>query len=182
MPPAPPASTRSSQPKATFWAAMLTASSPEAQKRFSWRVVVQFGNRARHRPPLLWRRFPRHSTSCPSGTKSQMLSPGLRCQRYLSGRLSINRVSPGRSRSDRAGHRRGIRLGEDLRRRVRGAREKRELSPGNPRQQVATGADRLDFVVNPLGGPSILGIGDHRAEVFLHVLQQPWTLLPRRHP
>ena len=31
----PPANTRSSQPDATFWAATLTASRPDAQKRFS---------------------------------------------------------------------------------------------------------------------------------------------------
>jgi hypothetical protein len=31
----PPASSRSSQPERTFWAAMFTASSPEAQNRLS---------------------------------------------------------------------------------------------------------------------------------------------------
>ncbi len=31
----PPAMIRSSQPERTFWAAMLTASNPEAQNRFS---------------------------------------------------------------------------------------------------------------------------------------------------
>ena len=33
----PPAMIRSSQPERTFWAATLTASRPEAQKRLSWK-------------------------------------------------------------------------------------------------------------------------------------------------
>src|ERR1700722_6683639 len=42
----PPAQTRSSQPEATFCAAMLTASRPEAQKRFSCTPDTVFGSPA----------------------------------------------------------------------------------------------------------------------------------------
>src|SRR5207244_872514 len=42
----PPAKTRSSQPEATFCAAMLTASRPEAQKRLSWTPATVSGRPA----------------------------------------------------------------------------------------------------------------------------------------
>ena len=42
----PPAMTRSSQPEATFWAAMLTASRPEAQKRLSCTPATVLGRPA----------------------------------------------------------------------------------------------------------------------------------------
>src|SRR5918912_371373 len=42
----PPASTRSSQPEATFWAAMFTASRPDAQKRLSWTPATVSGSPA----------------------------------------------------------------------------------------------------------------------------------------
>src|SRR6202012_350169 len=42
----PPAHTRSSQPEATFWAAVLTASRPDAQKRLSWTPAVVGGRPA----------------------------------------------------------------------------------------------------------------------------------------
>ncbi|CAM5519675.1 hypothetical protein SCALM49S_04072 [Streptomyces californicus] len=42
----PPARTRSSQPERTLAAARLTASSPEAQKRFSWTPATESGRPA----------------------------------------------------------------------------------------------------------------------------------------
>jgi hypothetical protein len=42
----PPAKTRSSQPEATFCAATLTASRPEAQKRLSWTPATVSGRPA----------------------------------------------------------------------------------------------------------------------------------------
>ncbi|KOV29956.1 hypothetical protein ADK58_08735 [Streptomyces sp. XY152] len=42
----PPAMTRSSQPERAFAAAMLTASSPDAQKRFSWTPATVSGRPA----------------------------------------------------------------------------------------------------------------------------------------
>src|SRR3954453_10759211 len=42
----PPANTRSSQPEATFCAAMFTASRPEAQKRLSWTPATVSGRPA----------------------------------------------------------------------------------------------------------------------------------------
>ncbi len=42
----PPANTRSSQPEATFWAAMFTASRPEAQKRLTWTPATVSGSPA----------------------------------------------------------------------------------------------------------------------------------------
>ena len=42
----PPAKTRSSQPEATFCAAMFTASRPEAQKRLTWTPATVSGRPA----------------------------------------------------------------------------------------------------------------------------------------
>ncbi len=65
----PPASTRSSQPERTFIAARLTASRPEAQKRFSWTPATVSGSpaaiaaiRAMSEPWL--RPGPRHRARC----------------------------------------------------------------------------------------------------------------------
>src|ERR1700761_1335591 len=85
----PPAHTRSSQPEATFCAAMLTASSPEAQKRFSCTPDTVFGS-----PALIAAALAMSPPWSPIGetqpSTTSSISPGSR-----SGlRLSISCINP----------------------------------------------------------------------------------------
>src|SRR3954454_14019108 len=85
----PPARTRSSQPEATFWAAMLTASRPEAQKRLSWTPDTVSG-----RPALIAAVLAMSAPWSPTGDTQPSTTSSIRVGSSFSLRMSISCMSP----------------------------------------------------------------------------------------
>src|SRR3712207_6711759 len=85
----PPANTRSSQPDATFWAAMLTASSPEAQKRLSCTPATVFG-----RPALIAAVLAMSAPWSPTGETQPSTTSSTRFGSRFSLRASVSCIRP----------------------------------------------------------------------------------------
>src|SRR3954447_12364762 len=85
----PPARTRSSQPEATFCAAMLTASRPEAQKRLSWTPDTVSG-----RPALIAAVLAMSAPWSPTGETQPRTTSSIRVGSSFSLRMSISCMSP----------------------------------------------------------------------------------------
>ena len=85
----PPANTRSSQPEATFWAAMLTASRPEAQKRLSWTPETVSG-----RPALIAAALAMSPPWSPIGDTQPSTTSSTRLGSRSALRLSISCIRP----------------------------------------------------------------------------------------
>src|SRR4051794_11280804 len=85
----PPASTRSSQPEATFWAAMLTASRPDAQKRLSWTPATVCG-----RPALIAAVLAMSAPWSPIGVTQPRTTSSMRFGSSCPLRASVSWISP----------------------------------------------------------------------------------------
>ena len=85
----PPAKTRSSQPEATFWAAMLTASRPEAQKRLSCTPATVSG-----RPALIAAVLAMSAPWSPTGETQPSTTSSTRLGSSRSLRMSISCIRP----------------------------------------------------------------------------------------
>src|SRR4051794_21958827 len=85
----PPARTRSSQPEATFCAAMLTASRPEAQKRLSWTPATVFG-----RPALIAAVLAMSAPWSPIGVTQPRTTSSIRVGSSCPLRASTSCISP----------------------------------------------------------------------------------------
>src|SRR3954469_4257520 len=85
----PPAKTRSSQPEATFWAAMLTASRPEAQKRLSCTPATVSG-----RPALIAAVLAMSAPWSPTGDTQPRTTSSTRLGSMRSLRTSISCMRP----------------------------------------------------------------------------------------
>ncbi len=85
----PPANTRSSQPDATFWAAMLTASRPDAQKRLSCTPATVSG-----RPALIAAVLAMSAPWSPTGVTQPSTTSSTRAGSSVSLRTSISCMRP----------------------------------------------------------------------------------------
>src|SRR3954466_16387517 len=85
----PPASTRSSQPEATFCAAMFTASRPEAQKRLSWTPATVSGS-----PALIAAVLAMSAPWSPTGDTQPSTTSSTRCGSSSVLRPSISWIRP----------------------------------------------------------------------------------------
>src|SRR3954447_71119 len=85
----PPANTRSSQPEATFCAAMFTASRPEAQKRLSWTPATVSGS-----PALIAAVLAMSAPWSPIGETQPSTTSSTRCGSSSTLRPSISCIRP----------------------------------------------------------------------------------------
>src|SRR3954454_19723122 len=85
----PPASTRSSQPEATFCAAMFTASRPEAQKRLSWTPATVSG-----RPALIAAVLAMSAPWSPIGVTQPSTTSSIRWGSSPLWRLRVSCINP----------------------------------------------------------------------------------------
>jgi hypothetical protein len=85
----PPANTRSSKPEATFCAATLTASRPEAQKRLSWTPATVSG-----RPALIAAVFAMSPPWSPTGETQPSTTSSTPFGSSFSLRTSVSCIRP----------------------------------------------------------------------------------------